>query len=106
MDGPTPGISIRVGLGDEESYLCRLQARPGFTYQERTDIAQAVADLCVDREGVGRLASEVSLHPPAERALRGLRALPGQRSRWLSPTYLPPNHRELGLRVLPKSRPP
>jgi glutamate dehydrogenase len=86
-------------LGDQESriLLRRLQPFP-ITYQARTDIAQAVADLRRIEKVLGVSPLEVSLHPPADGGLPGLRLYRAKEPVALSDVL--PIIENLGLRVV------
>jgi glutamate dehydrogenase len=86
-------------LGDEESLILlrRLQPFP-ITYQARTDVAQAVADLRRIEKVLGVSPLEVSLHPPADGGLPGLRLYRAKEPVALSDVL--PIIENLGLRVV------
>ena len=86
-------------LGDEESriLLRRLQLFP-ITYQARTDIAQAVADLPRIEKALAGSPLEVSLHPSKDGGLPGLRLYRAKEPVALSDVL--PIIENLGLRVV------
>src|SRR6266851_1655441 len=91
--------AVASALGDEESriLLRRLQPFP-ITYQAGTDIAQAVADLRRIEKVLGVSPLEVSLHPPADGGLPGLRLYRAKEPVALSDVL--PIIENLGLRVV------
>jgi glutamate dehydrogenase len=91
--------AVTSAMGDEESRLLlrRLQPLP-ITYQARTDIAQAVADLRRIETVLAGSALEVSLHPSRDGGLPGLRLYRTKEPVALSDVL--PILENLGLRVV------
>ncbi len=91
--------AVAAALGHEESHILlrRLQPFP-ITYQARTDIAQAVPDLRQIAKVLGGSPLEVSLHPPADGGLPGLRLYRAKAPVALSDVL--PIIENLGLRVV------